>query len=387
MPHLAGIDKLSKGIDVSTQAELYLLVGRSLVADRRLKEGARWQEKSRELAMIGVTNRLTSRGSLPLMESATWQSQKTTKLLEELSDAQSRAWGDHHPYTLSSQHSLALAYHANNQPKRAKKLLEKVVKMQEQKFGKDNPVTVLSLRTLALAYQATGQLKKAEDLLEEVIEMQTETLGGKHPHTLSSQTSLSLLCQVSGQHQKAVRILERVVATYAMVLRKNHPQLISLQHCLALAYQANGQSAEATRLMLLSHVTAEDHPTPLKTLGSIKTSMLDTVNSMDTPAGEPEPLGEAFPVSRRTHLGQMDNPIQALYATGHEQTAETLLGKGAEAFSASVTSTAASSTISVPLGAASLAATGAMSGAGILAAKLFAVDIPQRKIAQHLAGS
>lgn len=388
MPHLAGIDKLSKGIDVGTQAELYLLVGRFLVADRRLKEGARWQEKSRELAMVDVTNRLTPRGDTSLTKSRTWQPQKATKLLEELSNAQSRAWGYHHPYTLSSQHSLALAYHADNQPNRAEKLLEKVVKMQEQKFGKDNPVTVLSLRTLGLAYQATGQLKRAEDLLEEVIEVQTKTLGEAHPHTLSSQTSLALLCQANGQHQKAVRILESVVAAYAMVLRQNHPQLILLQCCLAFAYQANGQSAEATRLTLLSHVTAEDHPSPLKTLGPIKVSMLDTVNSMDTPAGEPEPLGQAFPVSGRTHLGQMDNPNPAnLYARGHEQTAETPLRKGVEAFSSSTASTTASSTISVPLGAASLAATGAMSGAGILAAKLFAVDIPQRKIAERLAGS
>lgn len=158
MPHVAEIHKLSKETDLCIQGELYLSIGRILYADGRLEEGARWLDRSRDLATRHATNQLSLRGSLSSMEMA--QPNRAIELLEDLLDVQSRVWGDYHPHTLSSQHSLALAYQVNGQLEKAAALLEEVIKVQAKTLGKDNPGTISSQRILALAYQAKAQPKK-----------------------------------------------------------------------------------------------------------------------------------------------------------------------------------------------------------------------------------
>lgn len=189
-----------------------------------------------------------------------------------------------------------------------------------------------------------------------------------------------MTCQANGRHKKAAQILEDVVAAHPMALTKHHPQLISSS--LALAYQANGQAAEATRLMLLNQVTAERHLSPLKTSEPIEASMLDTVTGMDNVACGTGRLDDASWLST-THMRCTNETIHALNAESYEKKANTLLGKSVETLATYPTCTAAAPN-TIP---ATLSAVGAIGTAITLAGKLFAVDIPQRKIAERLSES
>jgi tetratricopeptide (TPR) repeat protein len=134
-------------------SELYLLVGRCLRVDGRIREAVRWLE-----------------------ESCLWRE----ALDEDDSDR------------LLSQHVLAMAYEADGQVKKAVELLEVVVKARET-LAADHPDRLASQHALAMAYRADGQVKKAVELLEHVVTVEGGFLRDDHPSRLASLTALTYL--------------------------------------------------------------------------------------------------------------------------------------------------------------------------------------------------
>ena len=220
--------------DSRDKFRLFIMVGKCLRVDGRMKESLQYLEEGNRFAVMHLS--------------------------------------DSDPSRLASQHALASAYESNGQVKEAVALLEQVVAIEAKILAETHPNRLTSQHALASAYESNGQVKEAVALLEQVIAIKVKTLAETHPDRLASQHALASAYKSNGQVREAVTLLEQVVAIKAKILAETHPSRLASQHVLAVCYYKSGQVERGIQLMrtvvtFISTTFAENHSSRLGSEG------------------------------------------------------------------------------------------------------------------------
>jgi tetratricopeptide (TPR) repeat protein len=257
LPHALKVLRAEDCLELEATYDLYLLVGRCLQEDGRIRESVECFESSYNWRLDHHAEEnnakcLESQFCLGLACIRDGQVGRSIKLLENLVELAHTTLAENHPSRLDAQHALAMAYRDDGQNTKAIEMLEYISGIHQARPCKTYDGRLSVQNDLAVAYLSDGQNEKAIEILEHVVAIKQTTLPETHPKRLVSEHALALSYRASGQTVKAMEILEYITEVQQRTISETHPQRLSSEHALAMTYLDDGQVAKA--MEILEHV-------------------------------------------------------------------------------------------------------------------------------------
>ena len=211
--------KLLNDEPIKRAAESWVLEGRVLFSQLKLKEAQKAIEKSVKLDASNSENLLL------LAEYMRWNGDYKEMLkvsLKAISIIKDRELLDE-ILLAEGYSSLGLAYLFSGDYSSAVNPLQNSLGIKKKLLGEEHPYVAVSMGNLARLYELQGKYEKAEPLSVKTLEMYKNKLGEEHPYVAVSMGNLAGLYESQGKYKKAEPLSVKALEINKKLLGEEHP--------------------------------------------------------------------------------------------------------------------------------------------------------------------
>ncbi|QRV94760.1 nephrocystin-3 protein [Ceratobasidium sp. AG-Ba] len=169
-------------------------------------------------------------------------------LVKAENEANLKALGRHHPYTLLSTQRVALALFRQGRPREAESLQREVLQVGKKVWGSEHPETLTAMSCLAKTYGLEWRWKEAEVLFREVVEIGKRVRSNGHVRSLRAASNLAGAYSMQGKFLEAEAIIQETLAVAKQELGDDHPETLRYIEQMSTIYGEQEKWAEAEAL-------------------------------------------------------------------------------------------------------------------------------------------